>query len=158
MEVLKGGKLKEQRRILIEVPELVTLFDMFVTFLRYEFGSQDVDTGFEVDFSEMSGDLAELLNMVIDEYLEQIDLVEAINFAVSPKTGIITPVSSRLQGVLDKLCAKDEDGLMRLMVRTMRITLIETLEKVLTDIFNESGLLNFKKVNIKTRRHVVVVC
>lgn len=156
MKVISGHVPKEQRRIIIESPHLIFLFDVFSSFIRIENDSHDSDI--PVDFTEMEPDLTAFVEELVLTVLEKIDKDHVLSLITSLKTGEISVSELAVVKAIETMMKEYEDGVVGLMCSVLKPMLVEVGKNIVDEIIREGGFNTFQKLTIKTRRHVVVLC
>lgn len=156
MKILKNKDVPEQRRILVETPQLVYLFDLFATLLRHERGDEDQDIA--IDFDEMVPELDSVLGDIVEAVCDRISTDSLSSLFTNLKTGEMEVVEGTILQVLDKLIKEDKDGLMAILGMALKYTLAEAAKSIMDDVIQQGEFSNLKNIKIKTRRHVVVLC
>lgn len=153
MELIKGGAQKEQRRIIVEAPQLIWLFDFYSSLLQVE-----RDNGDDVLFGEMESDMSFIITELVKSVVERIDKKALTSLVVCPKTGESTVKDEVVQRIINAIARADKDSVITMLEDALKLTLSEVVKDIVDELIRESGFNSFNKLSIKTRRHVVVLC
>lgn len=156
MKMLMNEEAPTQRRIIIEVPQLVHLFDLLSTLIRHDRGDEDLMV--PVNFDELVPELDSFMGLILDAVFDRVNMDTVTALLTSHKTGETELIEQAALRVIEKLIKEDKDGLMAILGGALKVTLAEAMKSIMDDVIREGGFNDFKHIKIKTRRHVVVLC
>lgn len=152
---LVGGSCKPQRRIIIENEHLHALFDML------QEGLADDADGFPipVEFNEQTaGDFADLLETLCEAVIDKIAL-DPVNAVIKESKFFQDLVDSKLiTESFQEHYEENVDEFKGLLAAGLQLVLTDAVKCVIDELLREAELFNLKKIQIKTRKHVIAIC
>lgn len=158
MELIANKEPRAERRIIVETPQLVFLFDMFHSLLTLERDATDRDIPFPIDFEEVVPEVEEIINGIIEAVVERVEADKLITLLQNAKTGQIAVDNLAVLEIINKMIEVNKDALSGILAESLRMLLSDACKAIVDEVVEAGEFLNFKRINIKTRRHVVVLC
>lgn len=156
MELIPNKAARPQRRIIVETPQLVFLFDMFHSLLTLE--RDAVDIPIPIEFEEIAPEVEEILNVVIERVVERIEAGKLISLLQSAKTDKTTVDELAVLEVINRLVESNKDDLVGILAGSLTMLLSDACKSIIDEVMDQGEFMNLKRIHIKTRRHVVVLC
>jgi len=158
MELIANKEPRAERRIIVETPQLVFLFDMFHSLLTLERDATDRDIPFPIDFEEVVPEVEEIINGIIEAVVERVEADKLITLLQNAKTGQTSVDNMAVLEIINKMIESNKDALAGILAESLRMLLSDACKAIVDEVVEAGEFLNFKRINIKTRRHVVVLC
>ena len=157
MQLIENKTPKKQRRIIVENPQLVVLFDLVNGFLSHATSGNN-DTIIDVTFDEVAMELETVIGDIIDAIVDRIDGDELIKLIRNNKTDSLDADVLGIIKLLDHLAKVDRDGTLSILQSAAGMLLADVCKTIVDDLIQTGEFNNFKSIKVKTRRHVLVFC